>query len=190
MSKYHRFFFMMLMGIGILTSGCITEFTRNKAHQITQEREDILLLKEDVRKLTGRLEHIEFETQRQHTEDGHQRKQQDRINQERFEEMRQELRALDKRIHQLTSRQAKDKQEIIDKLSDKISTLMKKSAARAETTRNAQGTAYGYEHTVQAGETLSEIAKEYRVSIRAIINANRLASPDELRVGEKLFIPE
>lgn len=49
---------------------------------------------------------------------------------------------------------------------------------------------YGYEHKVQAGETLSEIARAYNVRINAIIDANNLTDPDQLKVGKLLFIPE
>jgi LysM repeat protein len=43
---------------------------------------------------------------------------------------------------------------------------------------------------VQPGETLSEIAKAYGVSVSVIIRENNLQKPDQLRVGQKLFIPE
>ncbi|NKB24606.1 MAG: LysM peptidoglycan-binding domain-containing protein [Kiritimatiellae bacterium] len=49
---------------------------------------------------------------------------------------------------------------------------------------------YGYEHEVQPGESLSEIAKAYQAKIKVIIDANDLENPDRLRVGQKLFIPE
>lgn len=48
----------------------------------------------------------------------------------------------------------------------------------------------GYEHIVATGETLSAIASAYEVSARRIIEANQLADPDNLKIGQKLFIPE
>jgi LysM repeat protein len=48
----------------------------------------------------------------------------------------------------------------------------------------------GYEHIVATGETLSAIASAYEVSARKIIEANQLADPDNLKIGQKLFIPE
>ena len=48
----------------------------------------------------------------------------------------------------------------------------------------------GYEHIVATGETLSAIASAYEVSARKIIEANGLTDPDNLKIGQKLFIPE
>ena len=44
-------------------------------------------------------------------------------------------------------------------------------------------------HTIKYGETLSEIAIQYRVSVDAIRKTNALAT-DRIRVGQKLIIPE
>ena len=44
-------------------------------------------------------------------------------------------------------------------------------------------------HTIQRGETLSEIAERYQVSQQLIQSANQLASYDVLRVGQTLVIP-
>jgi murein DD-endopeptidase MepM/ murein hydrolase activator NlpD len=44
-------------------------------------------------------------------------------------------------------------------------------------------------HTVQAGDTLSEIAAEFGVSTRALMAANDLDDPDHIRAGQVLTIP-
>ena len=48
----------------------------------------------------------------------------------------------------------------------------------------------GYNHTVENGQTLSLIAREYKTSVSAIMRANNLASADVLKIGQVLFIPE
>jgi membrane-bound lytic murein transglycosylase D len=45
------------------------------------------------------------------------------------------------------------------------------------------------EHRIQRGETLGEIARRYRVSLRAINAANPGLKPRALRVGQRLTIP-
>lgn len=45
-------------------------------------------------------------------------------------------------------------------------------------------------HTVAPGETLSTIAQSYGVTIAAIVEANTLANPDRLDVGQELIIPQ
>jgi LysM repeat protein len=44
-------------------------------------------------------------------------------------------------------------------------------------------------HEVKANETLSRIAAKYGTSVQSICSANRLASPDLVKVGQKLIIP-
>jgi len=50
--------------------------------------------------------------------------------------------------------------------------------------------AQGYEHTVQSGETLSDIARQYKTTLKAILEANQLSNANSLRVGQTLFIPQ
>ena len=45
-------------------------------------------------------------------------------------------------------------------------------------------------HVVQAGETLLGIALQYNTTTQAIMQANNLANPNLLRVGQELVIPE
>jgi LysM repeat protein len=44
-------------------------------------------------------------------------------------------------------------------------------------------------HTVQSGETLQAIARRYNVTIVSIVEANNLADPNRLSVGQQLIIP-
>jgi uncharacterized membrane protein len=45
-------------------------------------------------------------------------------------------------------------------------------------------------HIVQPGETLSSIARQYRVTSQAIMEANGLEDPNLLEVGQELIIPQ
>lgn len=47
----------------------------------------------------------------------------------------------------------------------------------------------GGSYTVQRGDTISSIAARTGASVRDIINANRIADPTRLQVGQTLFIP-
>jgi murein DD-endopeptidase MepM/ murein hydrolase activator NlpD len=44
-------------------------------------------------------------------------------------------------------------------------------------------------HTVRRGDSVARVAAQYRVSRQAIIAANRLATPDALKVGQRLTLP-
>ena len=47
----------------------------------------------------------------------------------------------------------------------------------------------GIHYTVQAGDTLSKIAKQSGSRTSYIINANKIPNPDRLQVGKELFVP-
>ena len=44
-------------------------------------------------------------------------------------------------------------------------------------------------HVVQPGETLSQIAKQYGVSVDALTAANGIADPHLIKIGQELIIP-
>lgn len=62
-------------------------------------------------------------------------------------------------------------------------------AARASGGAAAAGRG-GYEHKVERGQTLSEIARGYNKSVESILKANKLSNPSSIRVGQVLFIPD
>lgn len=47
----------------------------------------------------------------------------------------------------------------------------------------------GFHYRVRPGDTLGKIARKYGSSVRAMQRANRLSSPNHIRVGQKLLIP-
>ncbi|MCH8474265.1 MAG: LysM peptidoglycan-binding domain-containing protein [Opitutales bacterium] len=48
----------------------------------------------------------------------------------------------------------------------------------------------GITHVVERGETLSGIARRHNSTVRDIQNANRIARPESIQVGQTLFIPQ
>ncbi len=73
--------------------------------------------------------------------------------------------------------------QIVTELSRKMATLMKSQAP-------TRGSEYGREHMVKPGETLSEIASAYGVTVNALVRANDLKNANSIRVDQKIFIPE
>ena len=63
---------------------------------------------------------------------------------------------------------------------------MSERRARAEAKPAAVGRTV---HVVRAGETLSRIAVRYGVTRKALIDANKLARPEQLRVGQRVLVP-
>ena len=45
-------------------------------------------------------------------------------------------------------------------------------------------------HTVLSGQTVNQIAREYNITVNALVEANNITNPNVLRIGEELLIPK
>lgn len=175
----------------LLSSGCMT-YQDQRTRQQVREREDMLLVQEDMRRLSGRIETVELEMAQVYNDIDRIRQESARLGRTQAESTEQRLAALERRIQEVDRARETDRREIIDQLSGSIAQLLRDQQARQRPAASSRPAAsgYGYEHVVGAGETLSHIASAYGVTTRAIIEANNLQNPDRLQVGQRLFIPE
>ena len=104
--------------------------------------------------------------------------------------LREQIAALQRQVRDLDAARAGDKREIYDDISKKVADLMKKAAPAASSATKKASPQTGYEHVVQAGETLSAIAQAYEVKMDTILKANNIKNANSIRVGQKLFIPD
>lgn len=191
MKQYFKFIGIMAMFASL--SGCVTMQDSSEA---TQQQEDMLLLKEDLTRMKGKLETLDMEYQRLVRElDAIQgaaasSKGATSSTQARIDE-------LERRLNVLEGTRAKDRQAIVDQLSGKMADMMSerpagKSGSKSKSSAAKSGAASvtGVEHVVKDGETLSAIATAYKVKSGAIVEANKLQSPYTLKNGQKLFIPQ
>jgi len=166
---------LCILPIAALLSGCETLQTPQQRRETTARQQSaIRMADEKLRRLQGQVESIEMENARLVQE---------------MQQLRSEVRSLNSQVSQfnsgmqsMQSRQARDKQEVIDQVSKRVGTLIQKQAASAPRSS-------GREHVVESGHTLSAIASAYGTTVKAIKQANKLKS-DTIRVGQKLFIPE
>ncbi len=170
---------LLLLVVG---SGCETVTGQQQRLAETRLYHEVANLRTDVQRLDQRLAGLEAEREQMHAQiadvqagwrDSEGRRDAD-------------LAALDAQLKAQAQVQGRLRQELVEELSGRMATVMKAQAVSAAAVR----TQAGYEHVVKQGQTLSEIAREYRVSSAAIIKANNLSNPDNLRVGQTLFIPE
>lgn len=95
------------------------------------------------------------------------------------------------------------KREILAQVAAQLEKLGKQtnaaldSMAKNQATRPVVQTSFaedfpkeGVNYTVQAGDTLAVIAKNNNAKVADIINANKIADPSKIRVGQTLFIPQ
>lgn len=153
----------------LLLSGCQTPYQSRTVQ--TRQTEDQLIAQEQQRRMAGRLETLEMEIGRISGE---------------LDSLR---RNLDTRCTAIELKSEEDKRELITRLTAQLEKLLVKAAPPAAA-KSTGGSAYGIEHVVQPGETLSTIATAYGASVKKLIEINQLKNPDRLSVGQKLFIPE
>ena len=155
---------------------------------------DVDYLRGEIRRLNARVEASESEVGRvqsdvlasQSNQPGYASAAQVQTLQTQIEDLQRQIRALD-------AARAQDKKEIYDDISKKISTILKSSAsssAAARPSKPRSSSQTGIEHVVQPGESLSKIAAAYGVSMKVIVDENGLSDPGNIRVGQKLFIPD
>ena len=98
---------------------------------------------------------------------------------------------------------ADQKRETLAQVSTQLERLAKQTqaaidaVAKNQATRPAVQTTFseefpkeGINYTVQAGDTLSGIAKKTGAKLSDIRNANKIADDTKIRVGQTLFLPE
>lgn len=173
----------------LITTSCVTPYQDQRARQEVREREDLLILREEMRRLSGRIETLELEMEQVYRDIDTQQTEAQRSQRTLRDQMDQRLAGMEQRVDTVDRARIRDREEIVEQLSATMAQLIREQAARATPSRPA-ASGYGYEHVVGPGETLSHIAAAYGVTTRAIINANNISNPDRLQVGQKLFIPE
>jgi len=101
--------------------------------------------------------------------------------------LQQQVSDLQKQVRALDAARAADSARIYDDITKKVTSIVK-TAAPAKSSKPISDT--GFEHVVQPGESLSKIAAAYGVKMDVIAQANNIANPANIRIGQRLFIPD
>lgn len=186
----------MILFAPVLAAGCVTT-QEYQARMDARAQESQRLLQEQSGKLVGRLETLELDNQKLHADVDSLRAAQARTTSGNAEvqALRASLGNLESRLHALEASREKDKQELVEVLSKKISQIMggtpadsgsrKKSGGSKTTTSSGGG-----DYVVKSGDTLSGIASAHGVSISALMEANGIKKANAVRSGQKLVIPK
>ena len=180
-----------LLAGGVLAT---TVFAQNPQVELANLREDVRGLTQRVGELTLKLEQLE----RENAELRHRVGAADR----NFATLAQVNDAVADVNRSLRSALASAKAETLQQVGTQMEKLAKQtnaaldSLAKAQATRPAVQTSFaddysrdGISYTVQKGDSLAVIAKKTGAKQQDIVNANKLADPSRITVGQTLFIP-
>jgi LysM repeat protein len=99
---------------------------------------------------------------------------------------RAEIESLRKELEETRGANEKKMAIILEEIARENERILKSIREGRGTAAYAQG----YEHVVRSGETVSTIARQYGTTVEAIVQANGLADPNSIRVGQILFVPQ
>jgi LysM repeat protein len=170
----------------LCSAGCQTMSgsSQQTSRQLMRQREEIRVVNEDIRRQAAQIEALE--TQLAEMQQGLLQMKNDLT-----DSLNRSIAAQNAAIETVNTARIRDREEIVRNLSAKIQELLAaRSAAQPARPSGGGSSAYGIEHTVRPGETLWGIANAYKVTSKAIIQANQLKNPDALQVGQKIFIPQ
>lgn len=155
-------------------------------------------LEERVNKLNGYLQDLQAtaETQRRQIEELSRQVDnlREQLNKPGNSATADDLRKLGEQIQEIDRKRQADKELIIKEIEALGKVAAKPSRPRPIDTPAASPNDKGYEYTVQSGDTLMAIAKAYRdqgikVTSDQIIKANPGLKAENMKVGQKIFIP-
>jgi nucleoid-associated protein YgaU len=175
--------FLPVLAAGAVVCGCTTVDGDRQA-QAARTQTELVNMKRDLARLGERLEAVAAAQQDLY-------RQIDRLREESqgaAQEADRRLAAMETAVGAARADRASLRREIAADLSSKMAELLRAQGAQGG--RRGTPVQSGYEHTVGPGQTLSEIAAEYKVTVDAVVKANNLRDPNAIRVGQTLFIPE
>lgn len=175
----------------LVGTACVNTSHDQRSRQAARVHADQQWIEEQMQRLQGRLDNTEMQMEELHRQIDRLREDVRRAGGLQESALTLKVNTIEARMAQLEAARDRDRQEIVDQISQRVSGMMATSTAAAPAARPRRPiSTTGYEHVVETGQTLSHIAQAYGVSVKAIVDANDLKDPNNLRVGQKLFIPE
>ena len=185
--------FMLLfssLAVMILLTAC--ETTRSQNYQFASSNQDIIELQNDVAALKRKIANVQNDNVRTLKKISSLQSQINYVN-----EYNQKQNKTMTALHQQIVKERAERQTALDKVVETVADQTTKAVntiakqSRPKTARTSKTVAAGayYKHKVESGETLSAIARAYKVSVKDIKQANSLKN-NIIRIGQVLHIPK
>ncbi len=163
------------------------------AFELASLREDVRLLSQRVGELGLRVEQLERDNNDLRTKSGQTYVTLAQLNQAIADVERTMQAALRDQKRDILQQVSVQLEKLANETQAAINALAKGAATRPAVTTPTFTEDYpkvGVSYTVQKGDTLSSIAHKTGAKMQDIINANKIADPTRLQVGQTLFIPQ
>lgn len=183
-------FFSFSLALMLLLSAC--ETTRSQNNQFASSNQDIIELQNDVAVLKRKVVNVQNNNKRIIKNMSSLQSQINYVN-----EANQQQSKTITALHQQLAKERAERQVALNKVietvaeqtSKAVNNIVKQAKPKpAKTSASIPAGAY-YKHKVEKGETLSAIARAYKVSVKDIKKTNRLKS-NIIRIGQILHIPK
>ena len=188
MKKY--LFLLSSSALMILLTAC--ETTRSQNNQFASSNQDIIELQNDVAVLKRKIANIQDDNKRIIKGMSSLQSQINYVN-----EANQQQNKTITALHQQLEKERAERQialnkvieTVADQTSKAVNTIAKQTEPKAAKPSVSIPAGAYYKHKVEKGETLSAIARAYKVSVSDIKEANHLKS-NIIRIGQTLHIPK
>ncbi|MDD5697098.1 MAG: LysM peptidoglycan-binding domain-containing protein [Victivallaceae bacterium] len=189
--KNYCFLFASL-AVLILLPACET-LNSSQSNQFASSNQDIIELRNDVAVLKRAVANLQAGNEQILKNQSALQSQINYVN-DRNQQQSKALSDLRQALRQECARRQAAMTRVIETVADQTAKTVNSVAARRPEPAAAASSPAGapgvyYKHKVGAGETLSAIARAYKVSVEDIRSANRIKG-DIIRVGQILHIPK
>jgi LysM repeat protein len=171
----------------------VTNPSNSLAFEIAGLREDVRLLGQRVGELSLRVEQLERENNDLRAKSGQTYVTLAQLNQAIADMEKTMQAALREQKRETLQQVSVQLEKLANETQAAINALARNAATRPAVTTPTFTEDYpkeGVSYTVQRGDTLSGIAHKTGTKMQDIINANKIADPTRLQVGQTLFIPQ
>lgn len=180
----------LLLALSSLAAPALRAQSSSPAVELANLREDVKLLQQEVRSLSLRVEQLQVENERLAKAASERSVATVAQLNTAVADLAREYRAAD----------AATKAEILATVGTQLENLARQTNAALDAQSRSRAAAApvafsdnfskeGVTYTVVAGDTVSRIAQKTGGKVADIINANKLADPTKIQVGQVLFIP-
>ena len=167
--------------------------TSTPAFELASLREDVRLLSQRLGELTLRVEQLERENGDLRTKSSQTYVTLAQLNEAVADVQKTMQAALHEQKRETLQQVSVQLEKLANETQAAINALAKNAATRPAVTTPIFTEDYpkeGGSYTVQKNDTLSSIAHKTGAKMQDIINANKIADPTRLQVGQTLFIPQ